>query len=351
MERTKVSVPARRKLGTPSNVEPEPWRARAWRLRVGHGAAGLAAVAAALAAMAGLARRAGAGHRILVRARTAPRRPADGLRVRAAARRPRRRPAGRPCAVLHLDGLRGDRAASPPAAFDLWSQAMHMLPVFFLAQLVTQIILAWLAGKWPGWQWAVSVGLTVAIWPLAGWVLHAAATLRRRPIFRRLIRADACSIQENRPAQKRAFACAPGWAACSRWPASACWRAGSGTCRSAATRGFRAGGRGTVSPSCPSRRGEARSWTATAKSGAQLSHLYPGGRAGPGRQPGPAVRSPGAGRVHQPVRPTPLQAPGGRIQPLCQPAAAQQPQRHRGRLVLGAFVRVPGRRAACALGA
>ena len=56
--------------------------------------------------------------------------------------------------------------------FDLWSQAMHMLPVFFLARLLTQIIHAWLAGKWPGWDWGVSVLLTAALWPLAGWVLH-----------------------------------------------------------------------------------------------------------------------------------------------------------------------------------
>ncbi|MNT25192.1 Rod shape-determining protein MreD [compost metagenome] len=56
--------------------------------------------------------------------------------------------------------------------FDLWSQAMHMLPVFFIARFVTQIIHAWLAGKWPGWDWGISVLLTAALWPLAGWVLH-----------------------------------------------------------------------------------------------------------------------------------------------------------------------------------
>lgn len=56
--------------------------------------------------------------------------------------------------------------------FDLWSQAMHMLPVFFVAQLVSQLIMAWLAGAWPGWQWALGALLTAAIWPLGGWVLH-----------------------------------------------------------------------------------------------------------------------------------------------------------------------------------
>ena len=56
--------------------------------------------------------------------------------------------------------------------FDLWSQAMHMLPVFLIARLLTQVIHAWLAGKWPGWDWGVSVAITAALWPLAGWVLH-----------------------------------------------------------------------------------------------------------------------------------------------------------------------------------
>ncbi|GAB1576384.1 rod shape-determining protein MreD [Bordetella petrii] len=56
--------------------------------------------------------------------------------------------------------------------FDLWSQAMHMLPVFFLARLVQQMVFAWLAGKWPGWDWTISVLLTAAIWPLVGWVLY-----------------------------------------------------------------------------------------------------------------------------------------------------------------------------------
>jgi rod shape-determining protein MreD len=44
--------------------------------------------------------------------------------------------------------------------------------VFFLARFLTQIIHAWLAGKWPGWDWGISVLLTAALWPLAGWVLH-----------------------------------------------------------------------------------------------------------------------------------------------------------------------------------
>jgi len=55
--------------------------------------------------------------------------------------------------------------------FELWGQAIHMLPVFLGAQLVTQVILAWLAGRWPGWDWALGSLLTAATWPLVGWVL------------------------------------------------------------------------------------------------------------------------------------------------------------------------------------
>lgn len=55
--------------------------------------------------------------------------------------------------------------------FDLWSQAMHMLPVFLGAQFATQIVLAWLAGRWPGWDWALGALLTAAVWPMVGWVL------------------------------------------------------------------------------------------------------------------------------------------------------------------------------------
>ena len=56
--------------------------------------------------------------------------------------------------------------------FDLWRQAMHMLPLFFFVNLLTQVLHAWLVGRWTGWQWVVGVVLSTAIWPLAGWVLH-----------------------------------------------------------------------------------------------------------------------------------------------------------------------------------
>lgn len=55
--------------------------------------------------------------------------------------------------------------------FELWSQAMHMLPVFVLAKLPGVMVMAWLAGRWPGWDWALGGLLTAALWPMVGWVL------------------------------------------------------------------------------------------------------------------------------------------------------------------------------------
>jgi rod shape-determining protein MreD len=55
--------------------------------------------------------------------------------------------------------------------FDLWSQATHMLPVFVLAQVPSVLTMAWLSGRWPGWDWALGSLLTAALWPVVGWVL------------------------------------------------------------------------------------------------------------------------------------------------------------------------------------
>ncbi|QAA94325.1 rod shape-determining protein MreD [Pollutimonas thiosulfatoxidans] len=50
-------------------------------------------------------------------------------------------------------------------------QAIHMLPIFVLAQAVTQVVYTWLAGEWSGWQWLWSSLFTVALWPLADFLL------------------------------------------------------------------------------------------------------------------------------------------------------------------------------------
>lgn len=55
--------------------------------------------------------------------------------------------------------------------FDLWSQALHMVVVFFVARTVTVLISAWLTGTWPGWGWTLGVLITSALWVPVGWLL------------------------------------------------------------------------------------------------------------------------------------------------------------------------------------
>lgn len=46
-------------------------------------------------------------------------------------------------------------------------QAIHLLPVFIIGNAVSQIIHAWLLGKWVGWSWLLSVLLTTVLWTIA----------------------------------------------------------------------------------------------------------------------------------------------------------------------------------------
>ncbi len=55
--------------------------------------------------------------------------------------------------------------------FNLWRQALHMLPVFVIARLLTVILTAWLMGLWPGWSWIVGVLLVSVLWVPIGWIL------------------------------------------------------------------------------------------------------------------------------------------------------------------------------------
>lgn len=56
--------------------------------------------------------------------------------------------------------------------FNSLVQAIHLLPVFVLAQALSRVIHAWLVGEWAGWLWLVSAVLTAALWPLADILLH-----------------------------------------------------------------------------------------------------------------------------------------------------------------------------------
>jgi len=56
--------------------------------------------------------------------------------------------------------------------FHAWVQAVHLLPVFLLAEAVRRFVQAWLFADWAGWAWAGAMLLTVALWPLADMLLH-----------------------------------------------------------------------------------------------------------------------------------------------------------------------------------
>jgi rod shape-determining protein MreD len=51
-------------------------------------------------------------------------------------------------------------------------QAIHMLPVFVLAESVGRLLYAWTAGEWAGWQWLWSPVFMAVLWPLADILLH-----------------------------------------------------------------------------------------------------------------------------------------------------------------------------------
>lgn len=55
--------------------------------------------------------------------------------------------------------------------FDLLRQALHMLPIFVGATLLSLLVSAWLMGSWPGWVWLQGTVLTAVFWPVLGWVL------------------------------------------------------------------------------------------------------------------------------------------------------------------------------------
>lgn len=56
--------------------------------------------------------------------------------------------------------------------FNVIVQAIHMLPVFVGAQILSHLIHAWLVSEWAGWQWLWSALFTAVLWPLAEVLLH-----------------------------------------------------------------------------------------------------------------------------------------------------------------------------------
>lgn len=55
--------------------------------------------------------------------------------------------------------------------FNLWRQALHMVPVFVLARVVTVLLSALVSGTWPGEAWLIGLALICALWVPIGWLL------------------------------------------------------------------------------------------------------------------------------------------------------------------------------------
>jgi rod shape-determining protein MreD len=72
-------------------------------------------------------------------------------------------------------------------SFDALSQALHIWPVFLIAQMLTLLVRVFFGGNFPGWVAALGAPtLTALIWPMASWLLLAP---QRKPL----------DIDKNRP--------------------------------------------------------------------------------------------------------------------------------------------------------
>ncbi len=57
--------------------------------------------------------------------------------------------------------------------FPLATQALHVLPLFFVMQVVQMIVQWTIAGKFPGWLYFLESVATAVLWPVAAWLLQA----------------------------------------------------------------------------------------------------------------------------------------------------------------------------------
>ncbi|MBB3196150.1 rod shape-determining protein MreD [Roseateles terrae] len=57
--------------------------------------------------------------------------------------------------------------------FSLWAQALHVLPLFLLAQLIALAVRLMVGGMWPGWSLFLAPVLESALWPVATVLLLA----------------------------------------------------------------------------------------------------------------------------------------------------------------------------------
>jgi len=58
------------------------------------------------------------------------------------------------------------------------SQALHVLPLFALAHIVSLAVRLLVGGMWPGWGLVLAPFIEAALWPVVSWILLAP---QRRP--------------------------------------------------------------------------------------------------------------------------------------------------------------------------
>lgn len=56
--------------------------------------------------------------------------------------------------------------------FDLFGQAIHMMPIFVVGFYLAYMTPALLLGFWPGWGWVLSALFTAVLWVPFGWLLQ-----------------------------------------------------------------------------------------------------------------------------------------------------------------------------------
>ncbi|AGF48636.1 rod shape-determining protein MreD [Candidatus Kinetoplastibacterium oncopeltii TCC290E] len=55
--------------------------------------------------------------------------------------------------------------------FDIFSQSLHLLPIFFFSKLIKSLFIAWINGYWIGWLLILDTLIVAIIWPIIGSVL------------------------------------------------------------------------------------------------------------------------------------------------------------------------------------
>jgi rod shape-determining protein MreD len=57
--------------------------------------------------------------------------------------------------------------------FPIGTQALHVLPLLLLTQLVQLVVRMLVSGKFPGWLYFLESGVAAVLWPVVSWMLLA----------------------------------------------------------------------------------------------------------------------------------------------------------------------------------